>query len=146
MVPVIFLRIQPLISQLLIHAIISQTWQIFFMYAPICYWVVFLVIFMGNHYRCKILVLEYLVKFATHYNDAIMGAIASQITSLTIVYSIVFFRRRSKKTSKLRVTGLCEGNSPGTGEFPHKWPVTQKMFPFDDVIMTFRDRYDGVMA
>ena len=28
------------------------------------------------------------------------------------------FRRRSKKTSKLRITGLCEGNSPGTGEFP----------------------------
>ena len=28
------------------------------------------------------------------------------------------FRRRSKKTSKLRVTGLCKGNSPGTGEFP----------------------------
>ena len=27
-------------------------------------------------------------------------------------------RRRSKKTSKLRVTGLCAGNSPGTGEFP----------------------------
>ena len=28
------------------------------------------------------------------------------------------FRRRSKKTSKLRVTGLCAGNSPGTSEFP----------------------------
>ena len=28
------------------------------------------------------------------------------------------FRRRSKKTSKLRATGLCVGNSPGTGEFP----------------------------
>ena len=28
------------------------------------------------------------------------------------------FRRRSNKTSKLRVTGLCEGNSPVTGEFP----------------------------
>ena len=28
------------------------------------------------------------------------------------------FRRRSKKTSNLRVTGLCAGNSPGTGEFP----------------------------
>ena len=28
------------------------------------------------------------------------------------------FRRRSKKTSKIRVTGLCVGNSPGTGEFP----------------------------
>ena len=28
------------------------------------------------------------------------------------------FRRRSKKTSKLRVAGLCAGNSPVTGEFP----------------------------
>ena len=28
------------------------------------------------------------------------------------------FRRRSKKTSKFRVTSLCAGNSPGTGEFP----------------------------
>ena len=43
------------------------------------------------------------------------------------------FRRRSKKISKLRVTGLCTGNSPVTGEFPPKWPVTRKMFPFDDV-------------
>ena len=39
------------------------------------------------------------------------------------------FRRRSKQTSKLRVTGLCVGNSP------HKRSVTRKMFPFDDVIM-----------
>ena len=52
-----------------------------------------------------------------HYNDVIMGPIASQITSLTIVLNRLF-RRRSKKTSKLRVTGLCAGNSPGTGEFP----------------------------
>ena len=45
------------------------------------------------------------------------------------------FRRRSKKTSKLRVTGLCAGNSSGPVNSPHKWPVTRKMFPFDDVIM-----------
>ena len=45
------------------------------------------------------------------------------------------FRRRSKKTSKLRVTGLCVGNSPGPVNSPHKGPVTWKMFPFDDVIM-----------
>ena len=45
------------------------------------------------------------------------------------------FGRSSKKTSKLRVIGLCEGNSPVTGEFPHKGPVTRKMFRFDDVIM-----------
>ena len=54
----------------------------------------------------------------THYNDVIMNAMAPQITSLTIVYSTVYSRRRSKKTSKLRVSGLCEGNSPVTGEFP----------------------------
>ena len=45
------------------------------------------------------------------------------------------FRRRSKKTSKLRVTGLCVGNSPGPVNSPHKGPVTRKMFPFDGVIM-----------
>ena len=44
-----------------------------------------------------------------------MGTTAFQITSLTIVYSAGC---RSKKTSKLRVTGLCAGNSPGTSEFP----------------------------
>ena len=48
------------------------------------------------------------------------------------------YRRRSKKTSKLRVTGLCAGNSPGPVNSPHKGPVTRKMFPFDDVIMVMR--------
>ena len=45
------------------------------------------------------------------------------------------FGRISKKTSKLHVTGLCVGNSPGPVNSPHKGPVTRKMFPFDDVIM-----------
>ena len=51
------------------------------------------------------------------------------------------FRRRSKETSKLRVTGLCVGNSPGPVNSPHKGPVTRKMFPFDDVIMTLLKSY-----
>ena len=38
------------------------------------------------------------------------------------------FRRRSKATSKLCVTGLCVGNSPGTGEFP-----TQKASNMENV-------------
>ena len=53
-----------------------------------------------------------------HYNDVTMSAITSQITSLAIVYWTVYSRHRSKKTSKLRVTGLCARNSPETGEFP----------------------------
>ena len=48
----------------------------------------------------------------------------------------LLFRRMSKKTSKLRVTGLCAGNLPGPGNLPHKGPVTRKMFPFDDVIVS----------
>ena len=51
-----------------------------------------------------------------HYNDVKMGAMASQITSPTIVHSTVYSRRGSKKTSKPRVTDLCAGNSPVTGE------------------------------
>ena len=46
------------------------------------------------------------------------------------------FGCRSNKTSKLRVTGLCvRGIHRGPVNSPHKWPVTRKMFPFDDVIM-----------
>ena len=48
------------------------------------------------------------------------------------------FRPISKKTSKLCVTGLCVGSSPGPVNSPHKGPVTQKMFPFNDVIMYAR--------
>ena len=39
------------------------------------------------------------------------------------------FRRRTQKTSMLLVTGICAGNSPVTGEFPHKWPVTRNTHP-----------------
>ena len=73
-----------------------------------------------------------------HYNDVTMTTMASQITSLTVVYSTVYSDADKKKTSKLRVTGLCVGNSPGAVNSPHKGPVTRKMFPFDDVIMHTR--------
>ena len=45
------------------------------------------------------------------------------------------FGCRSNKTSTLRVTGLCAGNSPDTGEFPAQMASNAEMFPFDDVIM-----------
>ena len=56
------------------------------------------------------------------------------------------FRRRSKKTSKLRVTSLCVVNSPGPVNSPHKGRVTRKMFPFDDVIMIIQLRRVFVQA
>ena len=47
-----------------------------------------------------------------------MTAMASQITSLTVVYSTVYSGADQRKHQKLRVTGLCARNSPVTGEFP----------------------------
>ena len=46
----------------------------------------------------------------THYNDVIMSVIASQITSLTIIYSTVYLGTNQRKHQS--VTGLCESNSP----------------------------------
>ena len=46
------------------------------------------------------------------------------------------FRRRSKKTSKLRITSLCTGKSLVTGEFPAQMTSNAEMFPFDDIIMS----------
>ena len=62
-----------------------------------------------------------------------MVAMASQITSLTIVYSTVYSgadeRKHQRSASLALVWGIRPVNSP------HKWPVSRKMFPFDDVIM-----------
>ena len=64
-----------------------------------------------------------------------MGEMTSQITSLTIVYSTIYSGADQRKNIKVpRHWPLC-------GEFTsdrwiHKGPETQKMFPFDDVIMS----------
>ena len=73
-----------------------------------------------------------------HYNDVIMGAIASQITSFTIVYSIVYSDSNQRKhQSTASLAFVC-------GEFTgDRWPVTRKMFPFDDVIMD-KERCDNI--
>ena len=70
-----------------------------------------------------------------HYGDVIMGLIASQITSLTIVYSTVYSDEDQRKHQSPASLAFVRGIHRGPVHFPHKWPVTQKMFPFDDVIM-----------
>ena len=64
-----------------------------------------------------------------------MGAIASQITSLTIVYSIVYSDADQRKQQSSASLAFVRGIHRGPVNSPHKWPVTRKMFPFDDVIM-----------
>ena len=69
-----------------------------------------------------------------HYNDVIMGAIASQITSLTIVYSTVYSDADQRKHQSSASLAFVRGIDRAVNS-PHKWPTTRKMFPFDDVIM-----------
>ena len=64
-----------------------------------------------------------------------MGAMASKITSLTIVDSTMYSGADQTKHKKLPVAGLCAGNSLVTGEFPAQKASKWKMFPTDDVIM-----------
>ena len=64
-----------------------------------------------------------------------MGGIASQITSLTIVYSIVYLDADQRKHQSSASLAFVWGIHRGPVNSPHKWPVTRKMFPFDDVIM-----------
>ena len=70
-----------------------------------------------------------------HYNEVIMGAIASPITSLTIVYSIVYSDADQRKHQSSASLAFVWGIHRGPVNSPQKWPVTRKMFPFDDVIM-----------
>ena len=64
-----------------------------------------------------------------------MGAIESQITSLTIVYSTVYSDADERKHQSSASLAFERGIHRGPVNSPHKWPVTRKMFPFDDVIM-----------
>ena len=70
-----------------------------------------------------------------HYNDVTMSKIASQIISLTIVYSTVYSDPDQTKHQSSASLAFVRGIHRGPVISPHKWPVTQKMFPFDDVIM-----------
>ena len=62
-----------------------------------------------------------------HYNDVIMGAMTSHSTSLTFVYSTACSGADQRKHQSSASLDFVYS--------PHKWPVTRRMFPFDDVIM-----------
>ena len=63
-----------------------------------------------------------------------MDAMASQITSLTIVYSTVYSGADQRKHQSSPSLAFVWGIHRWPVNSPHKWPVTRKMFPFDDVI------------
>ena len=64
-----------------------------------------------------------------------MGMLASKITSLTIVYSTVYSDADQRKHQSSASLAFVQGIHRWPVNSPHKWPVTQKMFAFDDIIM-----------
>ena len=64
-----------------------------------------------------------------------MGAMVYQITNPTIVYSTVYSGADQRKHQSSASLPFVRGIHRGLVNSPHKWPVTWKMFPFDDVIM-----------
>ena len=71
-----------------------------------------------------------------HYNDVIMSAMMSQITSASIVHSTVCSGAEQRKHQSSASLGFVRGIHRWPVNSSHKGPVTRKMFPFDDVIMT----------
>ena len=84
--------------------------------------------------QCHIYI-EKIKVFITHCNDVIMGAMAYQITSLTIVYASVYSGADQRKHQSSASLAFVRGIHRGPVNSPHKGPVTRRMFLFDVVIM-----------
>ena len=80
---------------------------------------------------------------AQHDNDVIMGAMVPEITSLTIVYSTIYWGEDHQSSGSLAfVRGIHRWPVNSTP----KWPVTRKMFTSDDVIVILRIPVDMSLA
>ena len=71
----------------------------------------------------------------SHYGDVIMGAIASQITSFTIVFWTVYSDADQRKYQSSVSLAFVRGIHRSSVNSPHKWPVTRILLSFYDVIM-----------
>ena len=89
---------------------------------------------MGWGLHFFILMISISSKFG-HYGDVIMGTMACQITNLTIVYWTVYSGADQRKHQSSVSLAFVRGIHRGPANSTHKWPITRKMFPFDDVIM-----------
>ena len=82
----------------------------------------------------------------SQYSDVIMGAMASQITSLTIVYSTVYSGADQRKHQSSASLAFVRGIHRWAMNYPHKGPVTRKIFQFDDVIMSKIQRFKYIYS
>ena len=79
-----------------------------------------------------------------HYNDVTMSAMVSQIPGASIVYSTVCSGADQRKHQSSASLAFVRGIHRWPVNSSHKGPVTRKMFPFDDVVMTTNCRSTNV--
>ena len=99
--------------------------RIFFFSSGLLYW--------HTHRTCMGLWHGWAITFH-HNSDVIMASMASQIISLTIVYSTVYSGADQRKHQSSAPLAFVRGMHRWPVNSPHKGPVTRKMFLFDDVI------------
>ena len=113
---------------------VSNKWYIFIFKVESMSWSSIIPIYFGHDSILYCGIWGELLHFI-HYNDVKIGAMASQITSLTIVYSTVYSATYQRKHQSSASLAFVRGIHRWPVNSPHKEPVTRKMFPFDDVIM-----------
>ena len=104
------------------------------MLSSMCFGVTQILLRKINH---ETYMIKTMFQVSQHYNDVIMSTIASQITSLTIVYSIAYSGADQKKHQSSASLAFVREIHRWPVISPHKGPVTRKMFPSDDVITGF---------
>ena len=78
---------------------------------------------------------SYIIK---HYNDVIMSVIASQITGVAIICSAICSGADQRKHQSSASLAFVMVIHRWPVNSPHKWPVSGKMFLFDDVLVVVK--------
>ena len=90
---------------------------------------------LGLHWWRQLILDWLVVQGNIHYNDVIMGPMAFQITSLTIIYSAVYSGTDQRKHQSSASLAFVRRIHRSPVNSPHKGSVMQKILQFDDVIM-----------
>ena len=93
--------------------------------------------YISLHLLWSFISFDCMLCYFEHYNDVIAGAMASQITSLTIVCLTVYSGADQRKHQSSASLTFVMGIHRWPLNSPHKSSVTRKMLTFDDVIINF---------